>query len=83
MLKKISPADKKRIHTSLKEVVAQTKEETALNQLVLAAFYEQNALLIDASTAHQNAIKLAPNVPHFHEAYREFLIRNALLDTEK
>lgn len=83
MLKKLSTADKKRINTSLKEVAAQTKDETALNQLVLAVFYEQNALLIDASTAHQNAIRLAPNVPDFQEAYRKFLLRNALVDSEK
>lgn len=80
ILKKLSSADKKRIHAALKEVAAQTKEATALNQLYLAAFYEQNALLIDASTAHQNAIKMAPGIPHFQEAYQEFLVRHALVD---
>ena len=78
MLKKLSTADKKRINTSIQEVAAQTTDETALNELIMAAFYEQNALLIDASTAHQNAIRLAPTVPHFQEAYTEFLVRNGM-----
>lgn len=78
MLKKLSPADKIRIKNSLAQIADQTTEQTALNKLFLASFYEQNALLIDASTAYQSAIKLAPNVPYFQDAYDEFLTRNGL-----
>lgn len=76
MLKKLSPADKIRIKNSLSEIAAQTMEQTALNKLVLAGFYEQNALLVDASTAYLAAIGLAPNVPYFKEAFRQFTTRN-------
>ena len=78
VLKKLSAADKKRIKALLIEVEGQTKDETALNQLYLAAFYEQNALLIDAGTAHRKAMQLAPNVPHYTEAYNQYLLRNGL-----
>jgi hypothetical protein len=78
MLKKLSPADKMRIKNSLSNIAAQTTEQTALNNLFLASFFEDNALLIDASTAYQAAIKLAPNVPYFQEAFNEFLTRNGL-----
>ena len=78
MLKKLSPADKVRIKNSLSEIASQTIEQTALNKLFLANFYEQNALLIDASTAYQAAIKLAPNVPYFQVAYGQFRARNGL-----
>lgn len=78
MLKKLSPADKIRIKNSLSEIASQTMEQTALNKLVLAGFYEQNALLIDASTAYLAAIRLAPNVPYFKEAYGLFIKRNSL-----
>lgn len=78
MLKKLSPADKKRINTSLSEIQAQTQEATALNQLIMAGFYENHALLIDASTAYLQAIRLAPNVADFKTAYTEFLVRNGL-----
>lgn len=78
VLKKLSVADKKRIKSELADINEQTKEETALNQLLLASFYESHALLIDASTAYQKAIKLAPSVPQFTTAYEEFLLRNGL-----
>jgi hypothetical protein len=77
MIKKLSAADKTRIKTALSEIKAQTKEQTVLNKLFLAAFYEQNALLIDASTNIQEAIKLAPTVPQLQDDYRDFLVRHS------
>lgn len=78
ILKKLSPADKARIKNSLSKIASQTTEQTALNNLFLASFFEDNALLIDASSAYQEAIKLAPDVPYFQEAFNEFLTRNGL-----
>lgn len=78
MLKKLSSADKARIKNSLANIAAQTSEQTALNNLFLASFFEDNKLLIDAATAYQEAIKLAPNVPYFQEAFNSFLTRNGL-----
>ncbi|MEX2230907.1 MAG: hypothetical protein WD824_02005 [Cyclobacteriaceae bacterium] len=78
MLKKLSTADKSRIKNSLANIASQTKEQTALNNLFLASFFEENKLLIDAATAYQTAIKLAPNVPYFQQAFNDFLARNGL-----
>lgn len=78
MLKKLSSADKKRITSALSEIATQTEEKTALNQLFLASFYEDHGLLIDAATAYQNAIKLAPTVPQYRSTYTEFIDRNEL-----
>ncbi len=80
MLKKLSPADKKRIKTALSGIDDQTKEQTALNQLILAGFYESHSLLIDAATSYQKAIKLAPNVAEFRTAYNDFISRSGLRD---
>lgn len=79
VIKKLSGADKNRMRTSLVELGEVTGEQTALNQLVLASFFEQHSLLIDAATAHYRAIELEPDVSHFRDAYRRFLIRNGLL----
>lgn len=78
MLKKLSSADKARIKNSLANIASQTKEQTALNNLYLASFFEENKLLIDAATSYQAAIKLAPNVPYFQQAFNDFLARNGL-----
>jgi cytochrome c-type biogenesis protein CcmH/NrfG len=34
--------------------------------------------LIDAITSYEEAIKLAPDVPSFKEAYDEFLLRHGM-----
>lgn len=80
MLKKLSSADKKRISTALSEISDQTSERTALNQLLLAGFYESHALLIDAASAYLEAIRLAPSVPQFRADYAAFIERNGLKD---
>lgn len=82
-LKKLSKADKERINNALSEIENPTAEPTALNKLLIAGFYEQNSLLIDASTAYLQAITLAPDVPQYQEAYNDFLLRNALKKAAK
>lgn len=79
MIKKLSEGDKARIGVLLSDFSASTQENTALNALYIANFYEKHALLIDALTAYQRSIRLAPDVPFFKEAYRAFLIRNSLV----
>jgi hypothetical protein len=78
LIKKLSPAEQQTLSASLKELVGEVKEETPLNKLILAGFYEQNNLLIDAIFAYEQAIELAPDVPTFQESYDEFLLRNNL-----
>jgi hypothetical protein len=77
-LKKLSRADKDRIRTAYREIAETTAEESAINKLLIAGFYEENNLLIDAIGAYQEAIRLAPDVPSYQEAYNDFLVRNAL-----
>ncbi len=78
ILKKLSTSDKKRINVLLAEIADYTREETALNQLVLGSFYENYGLLIDAATAYRKAIKLAPSVGQYQTEYLEFLDRQGL-----
>lgn len=77
-IKRLSKADKDRIKTSFAEISKQTSEPTAVNKLVMAGFFEQNNLLIDAIPYYQEAIKLAPDVPEYKEMYNDFLIRHGI-----
>lgn len=78
LIKKLSQADHDRVKKALAEETGDFQEETALNQLLMASFYEQNKLFIDAITSYEKAIKMAPDVPTYKEAYDEFLLRNKL-----
>lgn len=82
-LKRLSKADKERIKTELVKIAEPTAEPSAINKLVLAGFYEQNNLLIDAGTAYLEAIQLAPDVPQYKEDYIAFLTRNGMKKAPK
>lgn len=60
---------------SLTELMTEVSEPTAINKFILAGFYEENNLLIDAISAYEQAIKLEPS---YKEFYEEFLLRHGL-----
>jgi hypothetical protein len=76
LIKKLSLADHENIKKELEHILNDVSEPTALNKLILAGFFEENKLLIDAITAYEEAIKLAPDVPDYKIAYDEFLLRH-------
>lgn len=78
LIKKLSPAEEAKVTKELNEFMGQVSEETALNKFIMAGFYEQNNLLIDAISAYEEAVKMAPEVPTYKESYEEFLLRHAL-----
>ncbi|HYG02296.1 MAG TPA: hypothetical protein VD927_07610 [Chryseosolibacter sp.] len=78
LVKRLTPAEQEKIKVSLGEIMGEVSEETALNKLILAGFFEEQNLFIDAISAYEDAIKLAPDVPSYKEAYEEFLLRHGL-----
>lgn len=75
MIKKMAAADKEKVKNSLTGIMGEVSDPTALNKFILAGFYEENNLLIDAIVAYEEAVKLEPS---YRESYDEFLIRNGL-----
>ena len=53
-------------------------EESSINKIIMAEFYEENSLVLDALTNYEQAIKMSPDVEYFKEVYDEFLMRNGL-----
>jgi cytochrome c-type biogenesis protein CcmH/NrfG len=58
--------------------MGEVSEQNALNKYIMAGFYEEHNLFIDAIAAYEEAIKLAPDVPTYQEGYEEFLLRHGL-----
>lgn len=81
LIKKLSSAEHENVKRSLDQILTEINEPTALNKFILASFYEENKLLIDAITAYEEAIRLAPDVPSYQEAFDEFLLRNDIKRT--
>jgi hypothetical protein len=78
LIKRLAPAEKENVKKSLNEIIGEVGEQTALNKFILAGFYEENNLFIDAISAYEEAIKLAPDVTTYKEAYDDFLIRHGI-----
>ena len=62
----------------LKDLQDNLGGQSSINSLILAEFYEENNLLLDALTSYEYAIKMSPDVGYYKEAYDEFLMRNGL-----
>ncbi len=78
MVKRLSPADQDNIRKAQGVIAGEVHEQTAINKLFWAGFYEENHLLIDAMAAYEDAIRLAPDVPFYKEAYDDFLLRQGI-----
>jgi hypothetical protein len=65
------------------EIKAELSEETALNKYILASFYEENGLLLDALANYEAAIKLESDVDDYKVAYGRFLEKNKLATASK
>ena len=76
MIKRLSPAEVQKISAGLQEIKGDVNEETAVNKVILAGFYENNNLLIDAIYAYEQAMALEPEA--YKETYEELLLRNNL-----
>lgn len=76
MIKRLSPAEIEKVTTALAEIRQSVAEETALNKVFMAGFYENHNLLIDAIYAYEEAEKLEPEA--YRETYEEFLLRHNL-----
>lgn len=78
LIKKLAPARYEVIKKQVEETASELKDETAFNKYLMAGFYEENKLIIDAITCYEQAIKLDPENPTYKDAYQEFLLRNRL-----
>jgi hypothetical protein len=78
LIKKLAPAEQENVKKSLGEIMGEVQDQTALNKFILAGFYEENNLFIDAISAYEEAIKLAPDVASYKEAYEDFLLRHGI-----
>ncbi|HVD97546.1 MAG TPA: hypothetical protein VNB90_05020 [Cytophagaceae bacterium] len=63
------------LNKQLTDLKAQLGEENALNKVILASFYEDNKLYLEALQNYEAAIKMEPEVDDYKVAYGQFLER--------
>jgi len=67
---------------SLNGLKAEVSDDSPLNKLIYASFFEENGLLLDALTKYEEAIQMSPEIEDFKEMRDNFLITNGLSPEE-
>lgn len=75
IIKRIQKDDRTKIDSLMAQLDPSMDRSSGLTQYVLAGFYEENLLLVDALTAYREAYMKAPDVELYKTAYTEFLKR--------
>jgi len=78
-IRRESTEDVKVFETEYKELRSALDQKSALNKLIMAEFFEDKNIMVDASSKYLEAIKLNPDVDYFKEAYAQFLMRNSFV----
>ena len=79
-IKKVNASDKPDIAENLTALTEEVAQDSPLSKVVLATFFEENALLLDALTKYEEAIQLSPDVESFRDLYEDFLIKNGIVE---
>ena len=77
-IKRLSQSKKQEVVDELIPLMRELNNETAIAKYILAGYFEEKQLLLDAVNNYEAAIKMAPDVLTYREAYEDFLLRNGL-----
>lgn len=75
IIKKLQKDERLKIDSLTRQFDPTMDQKSALTKYVMAGFYEENLLLVDALTAYREAYQSAPDVELYKIAYEEFLKR--------
>jgi hypothetical protein len=81
-IKKVAPGDMSEVEENYKSLQAEVSDESSLNKLIYASFFEENGLLLDALTKYEEAIRLSPEIQDYQEIYAQFLVASGIVDEE-
>lgn len=77
-IKKVKSNDKIEVQENLANLKSEVSEDSPLNKIIYASFFEENGLILDALTKYEEAIAMSPEIEDFQELYQNFLIKNGL-----
>ncbi len=77
-IKRVVKEEVSDITSGYESLQTELAEETPLNKLIYASFFEENGLILDALTKYEEAIELSPDVDDFKDLYNNFLIANGM-----
>ena len=77
-IKRITGTDAATYAEGLNELKAEVSDDSPINKVIYASFYEENGLILDALTKMEEAIQMSPEVTDFEELKKDILERNGI-----
>lgn len=77
-IQRILPAQAPEFTSQLTLLKNELQEESSLNKVILAYFFEEHNLYLDALTLYEDAVNLSPEVEDYKTIYEEFVLINGL-----
>jgi len=77
-IERIPPNESKAIQKQFEELRNELPGESSLNKLIIASFFAENNLYLDALTSYEEAVDLSPDVEDFKSIYEAFVAENGL-----
>lgn len=78
-IERVKMSDNPELQSELDAMLSEVEEDTSLGKLVLASFYEEKGLLLEAMSKYEEIISENPEVEAFAELYQEFLAKNKMI----
>ncbi len=75
IIKRLQRDERAKIDSLVQQLGSGMDQTSALTKYVMAGFYEENLLLVDALTAYREAYAAAPDVELYKTSYEDFLKR--------
>lgn len=70
------------LKTELESLKAEVDPESAMGKVIMATFYDENGLVLDALTSYEKLVSENPEVQDFKDLYTEFLYKNEMVTAE-
>lgn len=77
-IKRIAETDRQAIESEFRSLTKVAGNQSVLDKLLIASFFEEQELLADALAYYDQALAMAPDASGFHQLYYNFLNRNNL-----
>ncbi len=77
-IKLMSKADAEKVNDELTQLQGELTQDAPLHKIILATFFEEKGLILDAMALYQEAIEMSPDVSDYLDMYNSFLKQHGL-----
>jgi hypothetical protein len=82
-IKRVDADERADLVANFKALQEEVGEDSALDKLVYASFFEENGMVLDALTMYEEVVEMSPEVEDFQELYKAFKISYGLEEIEE